>query len=73
MQIALVFVAFRTCSCEQCGKPFGVWRCRDQVLELCYGCYKARLSQRTKRAAQLRTRETVSSPAAARERLVSNS
>lgn len=57
MQLALVFVAFRTCSCEQCGKSFGIWRCRDQVVELCYGCYKKRLPRR-KLSAPLRTRET---------------
>lgn len=41
-QLGLVLVAFHTCSCEQCGRPFGIWRCRDRVLELCYRCYRER-------------------------------
>lgn len=41
-QLALILVAFHTCSCEQCGRPFGIWRCRDRVLELCYSCYRER-------------------------------
>lgn len=73
IQIALIFIAFRTCGCEQCGKPFGIWRCRDQVLELCYRCYKGRLSQRRKLATAMQTRETVTTPPPVRERLVSNS
>lgn len=60
LQLALVFVAFRTCSCEECGKPFGIWRCRDQVLELCYGCYRQRLRPRRKIFAARRERQTVS-------------
>lgn len=42
IQLALILVAFHTCSCEQCGRAFGIWRCRDRVLELCYGCYRER-------------------------------
>ena len=60
-QVALILVAFRTCSCEQCGKPFGIWRCRDRVLELCYSCYRERRPQRRKLLASASSGQTVSS------------
>ncbi len=60
MQLGLIFIAFRTCTCEECGKPFGIWRRRDQVIELCYRCYRARQPQRRKVGSAIRAPQAVS-------------